>query len=153
MFQRPTKSAPTGAAEYDPVSNDCVEWQTRENCSPMSLLSDHDLYLFNEGSHVRLYDRLGSHTRTANGVTGTNFAVWAPDAERVYVMGSFNGWNKESHPMQAVASSGIWEVFVPEVAKGASYKYHVVSRYHGYQVDKADPCALHAENPPRTASI
>jgi len=119
----------------------------------MSLLSEHDLYLFNEGSHTRLYDRLGSHTRIRDGVPGTNFAVWAPDAERVYVMGAFNGWNKTSNPMQPVASSGIWEVFVPEVTKGESYKYHVVSRYHGYQVDKADPFALHTENPPRTASI
>jgi len=119
----------------------------------MSLLSDHDLYLFNEGSHVRLYDRLGCHTRTVDGVAGANFAVWAPDAERVYVMGSFDGWNKSGHPMRPVASSGIWEVFVPEVKKGQSYKYHVVSRYHGYEVDKADPFAVHAENPPRTASI
>jgi 1,4-alpha-glucan branching enzyme len=121
--------------------------------SLMSLLSDHDLYLFNEGSHIRLYDRLGSHTRIQNGVAGTNFAVWAPDAERVYVMGSFNGWDKTSHPMMPVASSGVWEVFVPEVKKGDSYKYHVVSRYHSYQGDKADPFAIHAENPPRTASI
>jgi 1,4-alpha-glucan branching enzyme len=119
----------------------------------MSLLSDHDLYLFNEGSHVRLYERLGSHPRTINGTTGTNFAVWAPDAEKVYVMGSFNGWNKTALPMQPKGSSGIWEVFVPGVGKGDSYKYHVVSRYHGYQVDKADPFAFHAENPPHTASI
>src|SRR6476660_6375904 len=146
MFQRQTRSGPTGAAEYDPVSNNSVEWRTREDSSPMSLLSEHDLYLFNEGSHTRLYDRLGSHTRIRDGVPGTNFAVWAPDAERVYVMGAFNGWNKTSHPMQPVASSGIWEVFVPEVTKGESYKYHVVSRYHGYQVDKADPFALHTEN-------
>ena len=66
----------------------------------MSLLSDHDLYLFNEGSHVKLYDRLGSHPRTMDGTEGTNFAVWAPDAERVYVMGSFNGWDKGTHPMR-----------------------------------------------------
>jgi len=119
----------------------------------MSLLSDHDLYLFNEGSHIRLYERLGSHARTVNGVAGTNFAVWAPDAEGVYVMGAFNGWNKTSHPMRPVGSSGIWEIFVPGIKKGESYKYHVVSRYHGYQVDKADPFAIHAETPPKTASI
>jgi 1,4-alpha-glucan branching enzyme len=119
----------------------------------MSLLSDHDLYLFNEGSHTRLYERLGSHQRTADGVEGTNFAVWAPNAERVYVMGAFNGWNKTSHGMYSRGSSGIWETFVPGVQKGQSYKYHVVSSYHGYEIDKADPFAFHAENPPHTASI
>src|SRR5215813_7597504 len=153
MFQQPTRSGPTGAGAYGRASNTCVEWPTRGNCSPMSLLSDHDLYLFNEGSHVRLYDRLGSHARTVDGVAGTNFAVWAPDAEVVNVMGAFNDWNNSSHPMRPVASSGIWEVFVPGAKKGESYKYHVVSRYHGYQVDKADPFAIHAENPPKTASI
>jgi 1,4-alpha-glucan branching enzyme len=119
----------------------------------MSLLSDHDLYLFNEGSHVRLHERLGSHPRVVEGTAGTNFAVWAPDAENIHVMGGFNGWNRDSHPMHPRGSSGIWETFIPGVAKGNSYKYHVVSRYHGYQVDKADPFAFHAENPPHTASI
>ena len=117
------------------------------------MLSDHDLYLFNEGSHVRLYERLGSHLRTVDGTAGANFAVWAPNAESVNVTGSFNGWNKTSHPMQSAGSSGIWELFIPGVGKGDSYKYHVVSRYEGYEVDKADPFALHAETPPRTASI
>jgi 1,4-alpha-glucan branching enzyme len=118
----------------------------------MSLLSDHDLYLFNEGSHVKLYERLGAHVRTVDGTQGTNFAVWAPDAERVFVMGGFNGWHKESHPLYSRGSSGIWEAFIPNVRPGESYKYHVVSRYHGYQVDKADPFAFHAETPPHTAS-
>jgi 1,4-alpha-glucan branching enzyme len=119
----------------------------------MSLLSDHDLYLFNEGNHVQLYERLGSHARTVDGIEGTSFAVWAPDASKVYVMGAFNGWNKESHPLSPSGSSGIWEGFLPEVRQGESYKYHVVSRYHGYEVDKADPFAFHTETPPRTASI
>jgi 1,4-alpha-glucan branching enzyme len=119
----------------------------------MSLLSDHDLYLFNEGTHIRLHERLGSHERTVDGAEGTNFAVWAPDAERVFVMGGFNGWDKESHPLYPRGSSGIWEGFVPRVRHGEAYKYHVVSRYHGYEVDKADPFAVHAETPPRTASI
>jgi 1,4-alpha-glucan branching enzyme len=119
----------------------------------MSLLTDHDLYLFNEGSHVKLYERLGSHLRNQDGTEGTNFAVWAPDAEKVFVMGSFNGWNKESHPLYPRGSSGVWEAFIPHVRQGESYKYHVVSRYHGYKVDKADPFAFHAETPPRTASI
>ena len=119
----------------------------------MSLLSDHDLYLFNEGSHVKLYERLGSHTRNVEGKDGTNFAVWAPDAERISVMGSFNGWNDSTHILYPRGSSGIWEGFIPEVRAGDSYKYHVVSRYHGYKVDKADPFAFHSEVAPRTASI
>jgi len=119
----------------------------------MSFLSDHDLYLFNEGSHVKLYDRLGSHTQTMDAVEGTNFAVWAPDAERVTVKGAFNGWNNESHPLHPRGSSGIWEGFIPHVRQGDPYKYHVASRYHMYRVDKADPFAFHAETPPKTASI
>jgi 1,4-alpha-glucan branching enzyme len=119
----------------------------------MSLLSDHDLYLFNEGSHLRLYERLGSHARTVDGVEGTNFAVWAPNAERVAVMGGFNGWNDESHPLHTRGASGIWEGFIPHVRQGEAYKYFVASRYRGYNIHKADPFAFHAETPPKTASI
>jgi 1,4-alpha-glucan branching enzyme len=119
----------------------------------MSLLSDHDLYLFNEGSHIRLYEKLGSHPRTVDGVDGVNFAVWAPDADRVTVTGAFNGWNNQSHPLYPRGASGIWEGFIPNVQAGDAYKYHVASRYHGYRVEKADPFAFHAETPPHTASI
>jgi len=119
----------------------------------MSLLSDHDLYLFNEGSHIKLYERLGSHIRMIDGTEGVNFAVWAPDAEKVSVMGAFNDWNNSCHYLQPRGHSGIWEGFIPHIRKGEAYKYHVVSRYHGYKVDKADPFAFHAETPPRTASI
>ncbi len=119
----------------------------------MSLLTDQDLYLFNEGSHTRLFDKMGSHEHTVERKQGTTFAVWAPDAQSVAVTGAFNGWNKSSHPMRPRAHSGIWELFVPDVGQGAAYKYHVVSRYHNYSVDKADPFAFHAELPPRTASI
>lgn len=118
----------------------------------MSLLSDHDLYLFNEGSHVRLYERLGAHPRTVDGNAGANFAVWAPNAEKVFVMGSFNGWNAGSHPMAPIGQSGIWETFVPGVARGDAYKFRVASRHNNYSVDKADPFALHTETPPHTAS-
>src|SRR5437763_10608876 len=118
MSQQPVQNGPTGAAASGRALSKSGEWLELPRYSPMSLLSDHDLYLFNEGSHIRLYERLGSHARTVNGVAGTNFAVWAPDAEGVYVMGAFNGWNKTSHPMRPVGSSGIWEVFVPGIKKG-----------------------------------
>src|ERR1700693_6260342 len=101
-------------------------------------LTQHDLYLFNEGSHFRLYDKLGAHPRTVDGVEGTSFAVWAPNAEHVYVMGDFNGWAKDTHPLRPRESSGIWEGFLPGLGRGASYKYPLVSRYTGFQVDKAD---------------
>ena len=119
----------------------------------MSLLTDQDFYLFNEGSHVRLYRKLGAHPLTENGVEGTSFAVWAPGARQVYVMGDFNGWNKYSHPLSVRGQSGIWESFIPGVGNGAHYKYHVVSRYEGYRVDKADPFGFFHEVPPQTASI
>jgi 1,4-alpha-glucan branching enzyme len=117
------------------------------------LLSDLDLHLFNEGSHYRMYEKLGAHPSTEGGQSGTRFAVWAPDAELVSVIGDFNDWARESHPLRPRGDSGVWEGFVPGVGQGALYKYHVVSRHHGYRVDKADPFAFRAEVPPRTASI
>jgi 1,4-alpha-glucan branching enzyme len=119
----------------------------------VSLLSRDDLYLFNEGSHFRLYDKLGAHLMSVGGVAGTLFAVWAPAAEQVYVMGDFNGWDKTSHPLGCKGDSGIWEGFLPGVGAGAPYKYHIVSRYGGYRVDKADPVAVYSEVPPRTGSV
>jgi 1,4-alpha-glucan branching enzyme len=118
-----------------------------------SLLSDDDLYLFNEGNHYRLQDHLGAHPGVVDGVAGTNFGVWAPNAEAIFVSGDFNGWSKSSHPLRSREKSGIWEGFIPGVGKGALYKYHINSRYGGYQVDKADPLALWSEVPPRTASV
>src|SRR4051812_27932184 len=111
----------------------------------MSLLTENDLYLFNEGSHIRLYRHMGAHFRRVGGETGVNFAVWAPNAESVSVIGSFNGWNPQSHPMQVRGQSGIWETFIPNIQPGESYKYHIRSQHNGYEVDKADPFAIHAE--------
>ena len=118
----------------------------------MSRLSDRDLYLFNEGSHIRLYRHLGSHLEIQNDVQGVNFAVWAPDAERVAVMGSFNNWNAGEIALTPRGDSGIWETFVPNVRTGDSYKYKVASRLQPGATDKADPFAFHCETPPHTAS-
>src|SRR6185436_8912993 len=153
MYQQPVQSGPTGAAASGLALSKSEKWPQSPRNSPMSLLSDHDLYLFNEGSHIRLYERLGAHTRTIDGTEGTNFAVWAPDAKRVSVKGGFNDWNNETHQLHPRGSSGIWEGFIPHVRHGDAYKYHVVSRYHGYKVDKADPFAFYAETGPKTASI
>jgi 1,4-alpha-glucan branching enzyme len=126
---------------------------TTENRQPTSLLSDWDYHLFNEGSHHRLWEKLGAHVMEREGVRGTMFAVWAPNAESVSVMGDFNGWNRDSHRLESRGASGIWEGFVSGVGKGSKYKYHIRSRHNGYRVDKADPLGIHTETPPHTASI
>jgi 1,4-alpha-glucan branching enzyme len=118
-----------------------------------TLLSDDDVYLFNEGNHFRLYDKLGAHGMTIDGTRGTYFAVWAPAAESVSVIGTFNDWNPAGHRLQPKGSSGIWEGFFTDAPRGALYKYHISSRHKGYRVDKADPFALFNEIPPKFASI
>jgi len=118
-----------------------------------SLLTGQDIYLFREGTHGHLHEKLGAHLCTLAGVEGTQFAVWAPNAQSVAVTGDFNDWNKSAHPLLPHQDdSGIWEGFVPGVAAGACYKYHIISRHLGYAVDKADPYAFCAELPPRTGS-
>jgi 1,4-alpha-glucan branching enzyme len=121
--------------------------------SDFTLLSDHDLYLFNEGSHFRLDEKFGAHALRAGNVDGTYFAVWAPNAERVSVIGKFNDWNISSHPLRPRGQSGIWEAFHQGVGKGDLYKYHIESRVGGYRVDKSDPFSIFNEVPPKSASI
>ena len=121
--------------------------------SDMTLFSKDDLYLFNEGTHFHLYEKLGAHRMTVDGQEGMYFAVWAPDARHVSVVGDFNRWDKGSHPLRPRGRSGIWEGFIPGVGKGALYKYHIVSRYKGYRVDKTDPFAFYDEVSPKTASV
>lgn len=119
-----------------------------------SLLTDHDIYLFKEGSHFKLYDKLGSHSTVVDGIKGTYFAVWAPNAQKVLVIGDFNQWNKETHPLKVRADgSGIWEGFIPGIGNGSAYKYHIISRYNNYKVDKGDPYAFRWEVSPKTASL
>jgi 1,4-alpha-glucan branching enzyme len=116
---------------------------------PAPFVSADDLWLFNEGAHTRLYHRLGAQLTPA----GVVFGVWAPNAERVSVVGDFNGWTTGSDPLEAQGSSGIWQGLVAGAGPGASYKFHIESRVGGYAVDKADPFATWAEPPPRTASV
>jgi len=119
---------------------------------PPTLLIEDDLHLFNEGSHLRLYEKLGAHPIKADGREGVYFAVWAPGAARVSVLGDFNDWSPTRHALVPRAQSGIWEGYVPGAEPGSRYKYHVVSRTCDHAVDKADPFAFHSEVPPRTAS-
>ncbi|MCL4819913.1 MAG: 1,4-alpha-glucan branching protein GlgB [Vicinamibacteria bacterium] len=119
----------------------------------VSRIGEQDLHFFAEGTHAHAQAVLGSHPHVApDGERGTCFAVWAPNARSVAVMGEFNGWSKTSHPLALRGDSGIWEGFVPGVGRGDHYKYHVVST-GGHAVDKADPFAVHHETPPETGSI
>ncbi len=116
-----------------------------------SLLTPFDLHLFNEGSHSHLYEKLGAHI--SKDPEGTSFAVWAPNADWVSVIGDFNGWNRDANKLVPLEQSGIWEGFIPGVGHGALYKYHVHSRVTRTGADKADPFAVFAEQPPRQASV
>jgi 1,4-alpha-glucan branching enzyme len=118
-----------------------------------AFLGEDDLYLFNEGSHVRLYERLGAHPGVLEDVEGTHFAVWAPNAERVSVVGEFNGWHGGRHRLRPRGSSGIWEGFIPDVSSGSLYKFRISRRGGARALEKADPFAFACELPPKTASV
>jgi 1,4-alpha-glucan branching enzyme len=117
-----------------------------------SFLSDYDLYLFGEGNHYRLYDKLGAHLIEQDGVAGTHFAVWAPNADAVYLVGDFNHWQTGDQRLQPRGSSGVWAGFFPGIGPGTLYKFAVHSRFQGYRVQKADPFAFASEIRPQTAS-
>jgi 1,4-alpha-glucan branching enzyme len=119
---------------------------------PAELLTDYDIHLWAEGNHARTYEKLGAHVTERDGVAGTQFAVWAPNARSVAVIGTFNGWNREQNWMHPVGSSGIWQCFISGVGVGVLYKYAITSQYNNYKVDKADPYAFACEIRPETAS-
>jgi 1,4-alpha-glucan branching enzyme len=116
-----------------------------------SVLSEFDRYLLAEGTHYRAYEKLGAHLTERDGRRGVQFAVWAPNAKFVSVIGDFNNWNPAAAVMSGSAA-GIWDRFVPNIGEGTIYKYHVESRYRSYKVDKADPYGFAAEIRPQTAS-
>ena len=116
-------------------------------------LTDMDVYLFAEGNHWEIYNRLGAHLHEIEGIKGVRFAVWAPNARRVSVVGDFNNWDNRMHPMQPNGQSGIWELFIPGLDTGERYKYDVRSNHRGYQAQKVDPYGFQAERRPNTASV
>jgi 1,4-alpha-glucan branching enzyme len=115
-------------------------------------LTDFDLYLWSEGTHFRAYEKMGAHLADEHGVAGTHFAVWAPNAREVSVIGDFNGWDPRAFYLHQRGNSGIWEGFVPGVPQGALYKYAITSHHNDYRVIKADPYAFACETRPSTAS-
>jgi len=118
------------------------------------LMTDYDVYLFRQGKHSRLYEKLGAHIMLQDGAEGTHFAVWAPNASSVSVVGDFNGWAPSSTLLfEHDDGSGLWEGFVPGVGEGSFYKYYVSSKFGGYTAEKTDPFAFLCETPPRTASV
>jgi 1,4-alpha-glucan branching enzyme len=118
-----------------------------------SRFTDFDISLFKAGKHFKVYEKFGAHVVNFEGIAGTYFAVWAPNAKRVFVEGNFNGWNQSSHPMHVRwDESGIWEIFIPEVTYGEVYKYFIASN-SGENLEKSDPFALRSEHSPSTASI
>ena len=125
-----------------------------EQAQASSFLTDYDIHLINEGTHFKLYEKLGSHKMVRDGVQGYYFGVCAPNAESVSVIGHFNNWDKQRNPLSVRwDSSGIWEGFIPGLSNGSLYKYYIVSKLNNYTVEKRDPFANFSEIPPQTASI
>ncbi|WP_138992410.1 1,4-alpha-glucan branching protein GlgB [Larkinella sp. C7] len=156
MAKRTTKQSPVTT---DPKPETETVDQAPELPTPSSgsgdysRLTEFDIYLFRAGKHTRLYEKLGSHVVEVDGVVGTYFAVWAPSARYVAVIGNFNGWNKGSHPLKVRwDSSGIWEAFVPHIGRGEIYKY-AITHDSGRELEKGDPFALWWETPPKTGSV
>ena len=116
------------------------------------VITDYDLYLFNEGKNMRIFDKLGAHTMTVDGIPGILFAVWAPSAKRVSVVGNFNGWDGRQYQMRMRGASGVWEIFIPEVGEYEYYKYEIKAQNNDVFL-KADPYGYYAELKPQTASI
>jgi len=116
-------------------------------------LSDFDAHLMAEGTHLHIYQRMGAHLTQLDGVSGVLFAVWAPNAQRVSVVGPFNNWDGRRHPMRFHATNGVWELFLPGLGEGTLYKYEIKTHYQGYMVTKADPVGFAGELRPKNASV
>src|SRR6516165_2498952 len=117
------------------------------------VITEYDVYLFSQGKHTRIYDKLGAHLMRIGEADGAHFGVWAPNADRVSVVGDFNGWDGRLHPMRRLGPTGIWEIFIPGIQDGERYKFEILSRLHGEMLLKADPNAFRLEHPPLSASV
>jgi 1,4-alpha-glucan branching enzyme len=153
LFEGVTREASRVYA-YDLIATDGQNQtrRTRDAYSFLPTLSESDLYLFGKGDERRIYEKLGAQLRVIDGVPGTSFAVWAPNAQRVSVVGDFNQWDGRCHPMRALGASGVWEVFLPGVGQGAHYKFEIRNA-HGHIVLKTDPFGFFFETAPKNAAI
>ena len=136
----------------DFTAHDGQQWTERDPYSIGVLLGEVDLHLFSEGQHWQLYEKLGAHLREVDGVAGTSFHVWAPNAQRVSVVGEFNGWDGRRNPMRKLLGCGVWEIFMPGVEEGAHYKFEV-KQAHGAVVLKSDPFAFFGQHGTETSSL
>ena len=127
-------------------------WEMEDAFAFPSAMGDLDIYLLAEGTHTRAYEKLGAHPREVNGVSGVSFAVWAPNARRVSVVGSFNAWDGRRNPMRKHPGAGLWDIFIPNVAPGDLYKYEIIDHSGHLLPTKADPFGQAHELPPNTAS-
>ncbi|SFA75306.1 1,4-alpha-glucan branching enzyme [Poseidonocella pacifica] len=130
-----------------------AEWELEDPYRFGPIFTDFDEYLLGEGRHKRLWEVLGAHVREHEGVMGTHFAVWAPNAQRVSVVGDFNFWNGRQHVMRRRGATGIWEIFLPGVLEGAAYKYEIIGKDGVLQPLKADPVGFGSQHPPANASV
>ncbi len=131
---------------------DNSQWTTPDTYRYGPIMGEMDLYLFSEGQHWRLYDKFGAHLRTIDGDAGVYFAVWAPNAQRVSVVGDFNGWDGRVHPMRKLLGSGVWELFIPGVEEGTHYKFEIRT-HHGALLLKSDPFAFFGQHGRSTSSL
>ena len=147
---------PKGTAEFSYTlclnSHDGQEWETSDPYSFGRILGETDVYLHAEGNHWDLYQKFGAHLTKVDGVEGTIFCVWAPNAQRVSVVGDFNHWDGRVYPMRKLLGSGIWEIFLPGIKEGSHYKFEVKG-YHGEICLKSDPFAFYGQHGLQTASI
>src|SRR5262245_8157160 len=128
------------------------ERRIRDGYSFLPTLGETDVYLFGQGNERRIYDKLGAQLRVIDGVAGTSFAVWAPNARRVSVVGTFNNWDGRYHALRLLGASGVWEIFVPGIGEGELYKFEIWDA-HGNVVLKTDPYGFFFEPAPKNASI
>ena len=153
LFEGVTRSA-TKVYAYDLVITDHQNQtrRTRDAYSFLPTLGESDLYLFGKGDERRIHDKLGAQCRIIDGVAGTSFAVWAPNARRISVVGDFNGWDGRCHPMRLLGASGVWEIFLPGVGQGAHYKFEILDA-HGTLKLNTDPFGFFFEVAPKQAAI
>ncbi|HKP38868.1 MAG TPA: 1,4-alpha-glucan branching protein GlgB [Pyrinomonadaceae bacterium] len=145
------EGSPSTSAKEEPRKGARPQEKRKDEPQHSSLFGDIDLHLFGEGKHERVYEKLGAHVVTHEGTRGVSFAVWAPNANQVSVVGNFNAWDGAKNPMHSLGSSGVWECFIPDLRPGELYKYEI--RSGGQSFLKADPYATMMETPPDTSSV